>query len=240
MVMERASSPLITRLREIEQRIVRACERAGREPSSVTLVAVSKTYPVAMVREAMAAGVRHFGENRVQELTQKVSEIPGGLGGGEVVWHMIGHIQRNKVRDVVANADIVHSVDRLELAEELDARARAAGRRMPCFLQVNVSGEASKFGADPNALAGLLEGLGRTPALDVLGFMTLASPADDPESVRPEFRRLREAFELARADYPHLAGMRALSMGMSGDFEVAIEEGATHVRIGSALFGPRS
>jgi PLP dependent protein len=238
--MENASSPLITRLRAIEERIVRACGRAGRERSSVTLVAVTKTYPLAVVREAMAAGVRHFGENRVQELTQKVREIPGGLGGGDIVWHMIGHIQRNKVRDVIAHADVVHSVDRLELAEELDARARAAGRRVPCFIQVNVSGEASKFGADPDALTGLLDGLARTPALDVLGFMTLASPADNPEFVRSEFRRLRVAFERARAAYPHLAGMHALSMGMSGDFEVAIEEGATHVRIGSALFGPRS
>ncbi|MDZ4699583.1 MAG: YggS family pyridoxal phosphate-dependent enzyme [Rhodothermales bacterium] len=238
--MERVPGHLTTRLQEIEQHIVRACERAGRERSSVTLVAVTKTYPIAVVLEAMAAGVQHFGENRVQELTQKVREIQGATGGDGVFWHMIGHIQRNKVRDVVACADFVHSVDRLELAEELDARAQAAGRRMPCFVQVNVSGEASKFGADPDALAGLLEGLRRLQTLDVLGFMTLASPTDDPESVRPEFRRLREVFDRARSDYSHLAGMNALSMGMSGDFEVAIEEGATHVRIGSALFGPRS
>ncbi|MEZ4701712.1 MAG: YggS family pyridoxal phosphate-dependent enzyme [Rhodothermales bacterium] len=237
---ERVRGPLISRLEAIESRIVRACERAGRPRSAVTLVAVSKTYPASAIREAMAAGVRHFGENRVQELKQKVEEIPGGLAGGEAVWHMIGHIQRNKVRDVVACADAVHSVDSLRLAEELNDRALAAGRHIPCFVQVNVSGEASKFGLDPEALDPLLAGLAPLDGLQVQGFMTLASPAANPESVRPEFRMLREFYEQARTRYAHLAGMHALSMGMSGDFEVAIEEGATHVRIGSALFGSRS
>lgn len=231
---------LLDRLEEIETRIARACARAGRPRSSVTLIAVSKTYPASVVRAAMAAGLRHFGENRVQELRQKVDEIPGGLAGGQAVWHMIGHIQRNKAKDVVACADVVHGIDSLKLAEELDARTSAAGRRLPAFVQVNVSGEASKFGVDPVELDALLAGLAPLQALDIQGFMTLATPADDPEAVRPEFRRLRTLLEQARARHAHLAGAMALSMGMSGDFEVAIEEGATHVRIGSALFGPRT
>ncbi len=232
-------SRLAERLEAIDERIARACERAGRERSSVTLVAVSKTYPVAHVEAAIAAGVRHFGESRVQELKPKTEVIPGRCLGGEIEWHMIGHIQRNKARDVVACADAIHSIDSLRIARELELRADAAGRTIDAFLQVNVSGEASKYGVEPDALDPLLTATGECPHLRIRGLMTLAAPADDPEEVRPQFRRLRSIRDEARQRHPHLGEMDALSMGMSGDFEVAIEEGATHVRIGSALFGQR-
>jgi hypothetical protein len=234
-----ASSRLVDRLADVEARIERACRRAGRTRSEVTLVAVSKTHPVSVIREAMAAGVNHFGENRVQEWRPKAEAIPGLWHGGPIVWHMIGHVQRNKAREVVEHADVVHSLDSLRLAEEFHARARDAGRRLPCFVQVNVSGESSKSGLAPEEITPLLVGLAPFETLEIVGMMTLAAPTSDSESVRPQFRTLRQLLHRARSAHPHLAGMYALSMGMSGDFEVAIEEGATHVRIGSALFGER-
>ncbi|MFB3132718.1 MAG: YggS family pyridoxal phosphate-dependent enzyme, partial [Rhodothermales bacterium] len=147
----------------------------------------------------------------------------------------VGHLQRNKAKDVVACADVFHALESLRLAAELDRRAAQAGRRLPCFVQVNVSGEASKFGLGPDDILEMLEGLLAYEHLQIVGLMTLAAPVADPEAVRPQFRRLRQVFEQGYAAEP----MHSLSMGMSGDFEVAIEEGATHVRLGTALFGPR-
>ena len=228
------------RILEVRERIERACERAGRSSDSVTLVAVSKNFDLRAIEEAYEAGVRHFGENRVQELKSKTEELPGYSMGGTVYWHMIGHVQRNKAKDVVRMADIVHSVDSLRLAKELDNRASMQGTTLPCMVQVNVSGEASKFGLEPVDLVPFMENMISFDHLDVQGLMGMAAPAENPETIRPQFKhlcRLRE--ELVGLD-PKCAGVRQLSMGMSSDFEVAIEEGATHVRIGSLIFGSRN
>ena len=234
---EQVETAIGDRIARILERIERACVRAGRRPDAVTLIAVTKTFPVEVVHAAYEAGVRHFGENRVQELVTKSASVGGQLQGGAVQWHMIGHIQRNKAREVVNCADLVHSLDSLRLAASLNERAAAAGRLLPCLIQVNVSGEDSKFGLQPEDVPEFVEKARQYDQLRLEGFMTLASPASDPERVRPEFRRLRSLRETAIVS--NQLGP-ALSMGMSGDFEVAIEEGATHVRIGSALFGGRA
>ncbi len=228
------------RLEAVRERIARACRRAGRRPEDVTLVGITKTFPPEAAAAARRAGLRDFGENRVQELVAKAAALPGEILGGDLRWHMVGHLQRNKARDVVACADLFHALDSLRLAEELDRRAAEAGRLMPCLVQVNVSGEASKFGLDPDQTLAMLDRLAPYENLRVLGLMTLAAPADDPETVRPQFRLLRDLFEACRVRGAPRVEMRYLSMGMSGDFEVAIEEGATHVRLGTALFGPRT
>lgn len=227
------------RLAQIQDQIAQACQRAGRSPDEVTLIGVSKTFPVAVVQAAYEAGLRHFGENRVQELLAKAAVLPGQIAGGQVVWHMIGHLQRNKAKEVVANVDWLHSLDNLRLAETLERRAAMADRVLPCFVEVNVSGEPTKFGLEPEAVHHFLDALAPFEHLEIVGLMTLAAPAEDPEAVRPQFRLLRRLAETYQPrNNPHVQ-LRYLSMGMSGDFEVAIEEGATHVRIGSALFGPR-
>ncbi len=226
------------RLEAVRERIARACQRAGRQPDEVTLVGVTKTFPVAVIAAARQAGLRDFGENRVQELIEKATALPGTIQGGDIHWHMVGHLQRNKAKDIVACADVFHALESLRLAAELDKRAAQTGRRLPCFVQVNVSGEASKFGLEPGDVLDLLDRLVAYEHLQVVGLMTLAAPVADPEAVRLQFRRLRQVFErynLAGPPQP----MRYLSMGMSGDYEVAVEEGATHVRLGTALFGTR-
>jgi pyridoxal phosphate enzyme (YggS family) len=227
------------RLEAVRERIARACQRAGRREDEVTLVGVTKTFPLEAAHAAREAGLLDFGENRVQELTEKVEALPGEYLGGDVRWHMIGHLQRNKAKDVVACADLFHALDSLRLAKELNKRARQEGRVMPCLVQVNVSGEESKFGLDPDDTRSLLDRLAPFENLRVLGLMTLAEATDDPEDVRPQFRLLRGLFDAYRGGGNPRVEMRYLSMGMSGDFEVAIEEGATHVRLGTALFGLR-
>jgi PLP dependent protein len=222
---------------EIRSRIEAACERAGRRPEEVTLVAVSKTFSVDHIRAAQASGVTDFGENRVQEFSEKADVLPSNYAGGTTRWHMIGHLQRNKARDVVRRADVFHALDSTRLAKELDRRAEEEGRVLPCLVQVNVSGEASKFGLEPEEALEFIRASVDLPNLQIRGLMTLAEPADDPEDVRPQFRLLREIRDTSRTLAPTVEW---LSMGMSGDFEVAIEEGATHVRIGSALFGRRT
>ena len=229
---------LIDRIGAVQERIEAACRRAGRAPDDVILIAVSKTFPLEAVELAHEAGLRHFGENKAQELTDKAADRPGRYGGGDLHWHMIGHLQRNKAKDVAATADVFHALDSPRLARELDKRAGNEGRVLPCFVQVNVSGEDSKYGLDPARLYPFLDGLADHEHLFVHGLMTLAAPTDDPEDVRPQFVRLRE---LAEGYTGHdRVRLTDLSMGMSGDFEVAVEEGATHVRIGSAIFGPRT
>ena len=226
------------RLEAVRERILRACQRVGRRPDEVTLVGVTKTFEVVVIAAARQAGLRDFGENRVQELIEKATALPGTIQGGDIRWHMVGHLQRNKAKDVVACADVFHALESLRLAAELDRRAAQAGRRLPCFVQVNVSGEASKFGLEPGDVLDLLDRLAAYEHLQVVGLMTLAAPVADPEAVRPQFRRLRQVFERYNQAGPPQP-MSSLSMGMSGDYEVAIEEGATHVRLGTALFGPR-
>lgn len=214
-------------LSALQDRVRRAAERAGRSQETVTIVAVCKTFPSEAVAAAHAAGVRHFGENRVQEAEEKIPALTGLAP--RPTWHMVGHLQTNKVKDAVALFDVIQSVDSVRLGEAI-AR-RAGDRRVPVLLEVNVAGERSKFGLSPEAVGGVAEALRALPNLDVAGLMTVAPLAEDPEAVRPVFRRLRELRDAL--------SLRELSMGMTDDFEIAIEEGATIVRIGRAIFGER-
>ena len=210
----------------VRARIGAACERSGRDPRDITLVGVSKTQPAAAVAAAWGAGLRDFGENRVQEAADKIPSLRAQ--GVAPVWHLIGHLQTNKAAAAIDLFDILHSVDSERIAAVIDSRA---SRRLRVLLEVNVSGEASKQGVTPGEAARITEHLGGLRNLDLAGLMTVAPQADDPESVRPVFRRLRELRDAI--------GLRELSMGMTDDFEVAVQEGSTLVRVGRAIFGPR-
>lgn len=217
----------------IQQRINAACERSSRPASSVKLLAVTKTQPPDVANEAASLGLTLFGENKVQEAKAKIP-----LCSGRIRWHMIGHLQSNKARDAVFLFEMVQSVDSFALAEELSKRAEAAARNLPILLEVNIVGEASKFGYAPPRLIEDLPKLNALPRLEIHGLMTIPPYTALPEKVRPVFRRLREL----KTECEQILGapLSELSMGMSGDFEVAIEEGSTIVRIGTALFGPRA
>jgi pyridoxal phosphate enzyme (YggS family) len=225
--MELASN--LTRIRE---RIAAACSRANRNPSSVTMLAVTKTQPPEIVGEAARLGLTLFGENKVQEAKSKIPLCPGRLS-----WHMIGHLQSNKSRDAVGLFSMIQSVDSLGLAEELNKRAEQASKTMPVMLEVNIVGEASKFGYKPDQMLLEFDRLVALPRLEIHGLMTIPPWTPLPERVRPIFQKLREL--KTECEQRLGAPMPQLSMGMSGDFEVAIEEGATIVRIGTALFGER-
>ena len=219
------------RLAAVSRRIEAAAARSGRPSSAVTLVAVSKTMPVAAVHEAVAAGVKILGENRVQEAREKVEAVSGAAE-----WHLIGHLQTNKAKLAVALFDCIHSLDSVRLAEELGRHAEEAGRRLRCLVQVNVGAEAQKSGAAAADVRPLLEATRGLPQLSVQGLMTIPPFLPDPESARPFFRRLRDLRDRLESEGWALPD---LSMGMTHDFEVAIEEGATLVRIGTAIFGSR-
>jgi len=219
------------RLAAVRRRIEAAAGRSGRAAASVTLVAVSKTMPVEAIREAVAAGVTILGENRVQEARDKIEALAGA-----VEWHLIGHLQTNKAKLAVGLFDRIHSLDSIRLAHELERHAGEAGRRVRCLVQVNVGGEEQKNGASESEVRPLLEAASRLPHILVEGLMAIPPFLSDSEAVRPFFRRLRVLRdELARDGFP----LPDLSMGMTQDFEVAIEEGATLVRVGTAIFGPR-
>ncbi len=220
----------------IQRRIAAAAARAGRDPAAVTVVAVTKTVTPAAAGEALAAGLRDLGENRVQEGLAK-QEV---LGREAAVWHLIGSLQGNKARRAVAAFDLIHSLDRPELAQILQAEAERLGRRVSVLVQVNVSGEASKHGLPPGELLPFLAGLRACSHLRPCGLMTMAPLAAEAEAARPVFRGLRELFGQAARELAMDADWRWLSMGMSQDFEIAVEEGANLVRIGTALFGPRT
>ncbi len=219
----------------IRQRMAAACARAGRVAAEVTLVAVSKTVEPARIRAAIAAGVTVLGENRVQEAQGKIAE----LNEPSVQWHLIGHLQSNKARRAVELFAAVHSVDSLKLAEKLAQAAAELGKRLPVFLEVNLGGEDSKAGVAANEVLPLCEAVGKLAALELKGLMAVPPFLDDAEAVRPYFSRLRELRDAAVKAGVVGPGFRELSMGMSNDFEVAIEEGATFVRVGTALFGAR-
>jgi hypothetical protein len=227
---------IASRVAAVRERIARAAARAGRPPDDITLVAVSKTQPAEAVREAFAAGLRHFGENKVQEAEGKIAALED-LHAAGLRWHMIGHVQSNKGRRAAELFDAVDSVDDATLAKRLERGAEAARRQLPVLIQVDLGQEATKFGLDEAHLFPTLEQLRGYKAVHVEGLMVLPPLALDPEEVRPYFRRLRELLEEARRQ--GLVRGRSLSMGMSHDFEVAIEEGSTHVRVGTAVFGER-
>jgi pyridoxal phosphate enzyme (YggS family) len=224
------------RVAAVRERIARASARAGRRAEEVTLVAVSKTFPAETVRDGFAAGLRHFGENRVQEAEAKAAAL-ADLRADGMVWHLVGHLQTNKARKAAALFDRIHSLDGLDLAQRLEHAAAAQGRTLWALVQVDLAGERTKFGLDEARLFPVLEGLRGFKSLRVAGLMTLPPLAEDPEGSRPYFRRLRELRDRALAEGSLLGS--ELSMGMSHDLEVAVEEGATIVRVGSALFGAR-
>jgi pyridoxal phosphate enzyme (YggS family) len=225
---------IASNLAEIHARIDAACQRCQRDPQTVRLVAVSKTHPAASVNEAAAAGQEIFGENYVQEFVAKSEAIEA-----PVQWHFIGSLQSNKVKYLVGRVAMVHSVDRLSLAEELDRQWGKLGQSLEILIEVNLGDEESKSGASAEAAIALVRRIATLPHLKICGLMALPPYLEDAEAVRPYFRRLRElAAEIAAARISGVA-LRELSMGMSHDFEVAIEEGATLVRVGTAIFGAR-
>ena len=232
----------------MQARIAEAALRAGRDPSEVTLIAVTKTHPAETVVAAYQAGLRHFGENRVEEGMVKVPAFRSAISGPQPTWHMIGHVQSRKAQTTVAHFDYIHSVGRLKIARRLSRFAQDAGRTLPVLLECNVSGEETKFGFDLQEWARdkaqresfftAVEEILTLPGLAVHGLMTMAPFVTDPETVRPVFVSMRALLETLREHFP-ASDWRHLSMGMTGDFEVAIEEGATMVRIGRAIFGAR-
>ncbi len=235
MELETRIREIPSRLEEVRDRIARAAGEGGRDPSEVSIVAVTKTLPASLISAAIRAGIDAIGENRIQEACQKIEE----LGRDSAVWHLIGHLQTNKARQAARWFDVIQSVDSERIASALQQRAVIEERNLPVFLEVNTSGEESKFGVPPDDLRPLLEAVSALDRITVRGLMTIG-PFDPRETiVRPAFVRLRRLLEEAREwDIPGVE-MNELSMGMSGDFEWAVAEGATIVRLGSVLFGPR-
>ena len=228
------------RLEQVQRRISEAALRAGRDPGEVQLVAVSKLIPVERIREGIAAGIRILGENRVQEAKVKVAALEG-LG---VKWHLVGHLQTNKAKATVEHAGMVHSLDSLRLAVEIDRAARLRGLTLPVLVQVNVSGEAAKGGFGPEEVSPFLDELARREqdrpwAIDVEGLMTMAPLTTDEPVLRATFRMLRELMGEMSGRRERFLNLRHLSMGMSNDYRVAIEEGSTMVRLGTRIFGTR-
>jgi hypothetical protein len=244
-------SPLAEKLDEVKDRIAEAAVKAKREPSEVTLIAVTKTAAPEQVREILTLGVTDLGESRVQVLTQRAGQINEffqrrlGKAEGEgapdkIRWHMIGHLQRNKVKAALPLVHMVHSIDSLRLAEELDVQCAKLGRRLPVLLQINASEESQKYGVAVGASVHLAEQIDSMPNLQFSGLMTMGPLEDDKAKIRHAFTRTREIFEELRWHKIGGASLKHLSMGMSHDFEIAIAEGATMVRIGSELFGGKA
>lgn len=220
--------------KNVEEKVIQACKRAGRDPKEVTLIAVSKTKPMSMIEELLPLGVRDFGENKVQELTAKAESL-----SHEIHWHMIGHLQRNKVKYVLDKACLIHSVDSLRLAEEISKEAGKKQVTVSILLEVNAAGEESKFGITPGETLSLAQEIAKLPHIQIKGLMTIAPYTQNPEDNRIFFRNLRKlSVDIAQKNIDNVT-MSVLSMGMTGDYEVAIEEGATHVRVGTGIFGER-
>lgn len=219
----------------VEKNVAAACARAGRDRSEVTLIAVSKTKPVDMLREVYEAGARDFGENKVQEICEKYDKLPS-----DIKWHMIGHLQRNKVKQVIDKATLIHSVDSYRLAQEISVQAQKKGLTMPILIEVNIAGEESKFGISADDTIQLVEEIASLPNLKIQGLMTIAPYVVDAEENRLYFRQIRQlAVDIKNKNIDNVS-MNILSMGMTGDYEVAIEEGATMVRVGTGIFGARN
>ncbi len=232
-VREEVIDRITGRVKIVREEINKACDKCGRSPEEITLVAVTKTVDQERIRAAIVAGLRVFGENYIQEAREKIPSI-----AEPVEWHFIGHLQRNKAKYAVRLFDVVETVDNVKLAGELQKRAEAIKRIQPVLVQVNVSGEETKSGITPEELPDLLKFIGRSSSLEFRGLMTMPPYFADPELARPYFRKLRELRDKMAERFPSLI-FKELSMGMSGDFAVAIEEGATIVRIGTAIFGER-
>ncbi len=229
---------LSRRLADVRARIKRAAERAGREPDEIRIIGIAKTFPAASVLEALAAGLSTFGENRVQEAAQKIPEV-AAVGGAPSEWHLVGSLQRNKAAAAVRLFDVIQSVDRSALALALDRAAAQEGKIQKVLLQVNIDREPQKGGSPPEQLGDLLDQVDSLPNLEPVGLMAVPRACTDPQQVRPSFARLRDLLQELNRKRARERPLRVLSMGMSADFEIAIEEGATWVRIGSAIFGER-
>ena len=226
---------LIERYNEVKKHVEEACKRVGRDPREVTVIAVSKTKPVEMIEEAMEAGARVFGENKVQELCDKYEQLPKDLH-----WHLIGHLQRNKVKYIVDKAELIHSVDSLKLAEEISKEALKKNVEVNILIEVNVAEEESKFGVSVEETPVLVEEIAKLPGIHIQGLMTIAPYTTDPEENRPVFCTLKKlAVDIKKKNIDNVC-MDVLSMGMTGDYQVAVEEGATLVRVGTGIFGERN
>ena len=220
---------------EVNEKVRKACDRAGRNRDGVTLIAVSKTKPLEDLREAYEAGARDFGENKVQELVDKIPQMPN-----DVRWHMIGHLQRNKVKYIVDKVYMIHGVDSLRLGEEISKEAVKHGVTVRILIEVNVAGEDTKYGVSPEEAPLLAIGLSKLPGISLQGLMTIAPYVTDPEENRLIFAKLRQlAVDISEKNIDNVS-MNVLSMGMTGDYEVAVEEGATFVRVGTGIFGERN
>jgi pyridoxal phosphate enzyme (YggS family) len=239
---------LAEKLDEVKERIARACEKKKRDPADVTLIAVTKTAAPEQIREILSLGIADLGESRVQQLTQRAAQLnefvsrrqvhgDAGAMPDKIRWHMIGHLQRNKAKPLLPFVHLIHSVDSLRLAEELDLQAEKMGRKVPICLQVNGSEEAQKHGVAVGAAVHLAEQIDTMPNLELAGLMAMAAHETDPDKVRVAFSRTREIFDELKWNKIGGTTLKHLSMGMSDDFEIAIEEGATLVRLGSVLFG---
>ncbi len=225
---------VVENLKQVEERVKAACERAGRQRNEVTLIAVSKTKPVSMIEELLPGGTRDFGENKVQELCDKYEQLPK-----DIRWHLIGHLQRNKVKYVVDKACLIHSVDSLRLAQTISEEAGKKGVNVSVLIEVNVAGEESKFGVKPEETEELVRQIAQLPGISVRGLMTIAPYVEDPEENRVHFSNLKKlSVDIKKKNIDNVS-MSVLSMGMTGDYEVAIEEGATMVRVGTGIFGER-
>lgn len=228
-------SMVVENLAEVEKHICEACARAGRSRDEVTLIAVSKTKPVSMIEELLPGGTRDFGENKVQELVDKYEVLPK-----DIHWHLIGHLQRNKVKYVVDKACLIHSVDSMRLAETISEEGVKKGVTVPVLIEVNVAGEESKFGVTLEKTEGLVREIAKLPSIQIKGLMTIAPYVEDPEENRVHFSRLKQlSVDIKNKNIDNVS-MDVLSMGMTGDYQVAIEEGATMVRVGTGIFGERN
>lgn len=221
-------------LRLVEEKICQACERSGRKREEVTLIAVSKTKPIEMMEEAMTAGIRVFGENKVQEILKKEAVLPK-----DIEWHLIGHLQRNKVRQIAGKTARIHSVDSLRLAEQIQKEYEKIQQTAKILIEVNVAREESKFGLMPEETEETIRRIAVMPNIQVCGLMTIAPYVEDPEENRVHFQNLRKLLVDINGKNIDNISMDELSMGMTGDYEVAIEEGATFIRVGTGIFGSR-
>lgn len=222
-------------LNHVRDRIRLACQRSGRQEQEVTLICVSKTKPVPMLQEVYDREERHFGENKAQELKEKQEILPG-----DIQWHFIGHLQTNKIKYILGRACLIHSVDSLHLAQAIDRECEKRGMVADILIQVNVAGETTKFGLEMENTRDMVEQIAKLPHIHIKGLMTIAPFVDDPEENREIFRNLKQLSVDIRAKNIDNVDMSVLSMGMTGDYEVAVEEGATHVRVGTGIFGERN
>lgn len=222
-------------LHEVETNIQKACERANRDRSEVTLIAVSKTKPVDMLQEVYDEGIRHFGENKVQELCDKIEQLPK-----DISWHMIGHLQTNKVKYIIGKTALIHSVDSLHLAEEIEKQAAKHNLSVPILVEVNIANETTKFGTTKEDAIELVRAISKLTHIHIQGLMTIAPFVENPEDNRLYFRQIKQlAVDIKNQNIDNVH-MDILSMGMTGDYMVAIEEGATMVRVGTGIFGERN